>query len=139
VSITEKVRKYLEISGTVEAMDVSITEALRQRIVGVPNDVSEKMNRIFTEKFGPPVTLDIMATVFEEYYSEEELDACIAFYDSPIGRSVASKSNLIMRKTSPMITAAGRKALEAVMREFLKDLTEGFSGSDDEPNPWRTP
>ena len=129
MSITEKVKKYLAATGAVEAAKRNF-EGIFEKFKKNGSPISQKAKRILEESLGSETLLDIMATVYEEFYSEEEIDAAIAFYETPIGKSMASKAGQVMATTASMLNARVSRALNKILKEIVGDL-------DDGPEPWR--
>jgi len=129
MSITEKVKKYLSATGAVEAAKRNF-EGIFEKLKKNGSPISQKAKRILEESLGSEALLDIMATVYEEFYSEEEIDAAIAFYETPVGKSMASKAGLVMATSASMLNAKVSQALNKILKEIVGDL-------DDGPEPWR--
>lgn len=64
-----------------------------------------------------PVWLDAAAQLYAKNYSEEELDALVAFYESPAGQSILKKQPQVMAQAMQLGQAWGRQvALEALRK-----------------------
>lgn len=78
----------------------------RQRIqltVLVQNYIQEMLDTTFTPEYHQKV-LAIATKVTQDTYTQAEVDAMIAFYDSPIGQSIITKQNTYAAKLMSEIT-----------------------------------
>lgn len=64
-----------------------------------------------------------LAPIYAEVMTQEELEALIVFYETPIGREVARKTVTLSIQTEPLLQAA----VERYMEEFLTKYCARFS------------
>jgi hypothetical protein len=68
-----------------------------------------------------------LAPIYAEVLTEEELEALIAFYETPIGREVARKTVILSVQTEPLVQAA----IERYVGEFATKFCARFECADD--------
>ncbi len=66
-----------------------------------------------------PALYDKMAQVYMETYTKDDIKAMLAFYDSPVGKKMASKSEEILQKTQTAAQEWGQ-GLQAMMMKYMQ-------------------
>lgn len=67
--------------------------------------------------------------LYADAYTEEELDAIVAFYASPVGQSMVEKTPTLMAKSSEISQrklAAASPVLQQMMQEWVTRMTEKY-------------
>jgi hypothetical protein len=85
-SKNEKALKVLKLSGAAQTYVEALLEGIKQ--APIPFEDKELYSRFATSDS----IMDYFIPVYLEKYSEEELDAMIAFYSSTAGQSIVRKS-----------------------------------------------
>ena len=65
----------------------------------------------------PEVLKEMIIPIYEEHYSEKELDALISFYRSPIGRKLVRTSTEMFPKITAIIQKYMSNVLESLFQE----------------------
>ena len=66
--------------------------------------------------------LDQLAGVYAETFSQEELEAMRAFYESPVGKTMVDKQPLVAQRIYPLISQAQRDLLPRI-KKIVQDET----------------
>ncbi|MFA6567962.1 MAG: DUF2059 domain-containing protein [Victivallales bacterium] len=82
----EKAVKVLKISGAAQTYIEALLEGIKQ--APIPFEDKELYSKFATSDS----IMDYFVPVYMEKYTEEELDAMIDFYSSPVGQSIVKKS-----------------------------------------------
>ncbi|WP_420348321.1 DUF2059 domain-containing protein [Pelagibius sp.] len=87
-----------------EATFAQINAMARQANPELPNEVGEIIQDeiLAALKESMPLLMDEMAIIYERVFTEEELDAMLAFYKSPAGQSMIKKMPAMMAETVPL-------------------------------------
>ena len=90
-----------------------------------PGDYREKLVDLFFEKFrskrDPDRLIAIIIPIYDKYYSDDEIKGLIKFYESPLGKKMASALPKIMSESQ----AAGGKWGQQLGRDsMIEVLTE---------------
>lgn len=80
--------------------------------------VSKKGLNQLREIANPEHLTERLAPIWEEHYSEEELDALIAFYSSPIGK----KYIRTQKEAMPKVMGVMKKWLEEVFQNVFEEV-----------------
>ncbi len=88
----------------------------------------DKMVDRFLEKllarFESDEFLDLAGQAYTKQFSDDELKALIAFYETPLGRRYVEKMPQFMRDLQSSIGQWGEKAWPEIMGEMLKEFPE---------------
>ena len=98
---------FLEANGTLEKMQENIDEILEK----VPEISKERLSNLFNMK-------DMAAKlvpIYSEYYTDQELEILINFYQSPVGKKNMQKNPEILEKTM--------KAYAGYFQEKVQSMT----------------
>jgi len=124
------IRKLFEIQGTRKAMEQVISgmsENMKPTLQKMlpPGDYQEKLISLFFEKFQSKLKVDDLVAlsmpVYDKYFSKEDIDGLIQFYQTPIGKKVLSvlPQVLVESQTSAMHMGEeiGRQSMMEVLAE----------------------
>ena len=119
----EKIQQLLEITEANE-LSLQVMEALlsqfQQMAPEVPNDWWERfMAEVNVEELD-----ELIIPIYQENYTETEIDAMIAFYETPEGQSIIKKTPMVTRASAQAGQAWG---LEIAQRIITELEAEGFS------------
>jgi len=87
-----KAQKVLEISGALQAYVEALLEGVRQ------SSIASEDRELYCKFTTPESLMEYFIAVYTESYTEEELDAMIAFYSTPAGKSITRKSLPVVRE-----------------------------------------
>ncbi len=124
------IRKLFEIQGTRKAMEQVISgmsENMKPSLSQMlpPGDYREKLIGLFFEKFQSKLKVDDLVAlsipVYDKYFSKEDIEGLIQFYQTPIGKKVLSvlPQVLVESQTSAMHMGEeiGRQSMMEVLAE----------------------
>jgi len=124
------IHKLFEIQGTRKAMEQVISgmsENMKPTLAKMlpPGDYQEKLISLFFEKFQSKLKVDDLVAlsipVYDKYFSKEDVDGLIQFYQTPVGKKVLSvlPQVLIESQTSAMHMGEeiGRQSMMEVLAE----------------------
>jgi uncharacterized protein len=78
--------------------------------------VGQKMAAVLADQLSWEKLQPTYVKIYEDVYTEEELDGLLAFYRSPVGKSFLSKTPVILQKS----VEAMQSRLPQIMREVQK-------------------
>lgn len=106
-----------------------VEQRMKQRGMRMTGELRVALGRVSAEtgRAISPKMLEIMIPVIAETYSEAELQAAVAYYESPEGRSLLSKTAVFTAKVTPALTELG-PAIEADMEARLCRELGGCEG-----------
>jgi Spy/CpxP family protein refolding chaperone len=121
------IRRLLEMTGakqrmslTIDGMEKSVRPLMERSLP--PGDYRDKLIEAFFARFHSKLDLeqqlDLAVPLYDKAFSDEEIKGLIAFYETPLGRKLAS--------TSPQLTSemmeAGRKWGEQLGRTTMAEV-----------------
>ena len=127
----EKIHELIEVTAVVEQMDQAldtiwpmIMKHGQEANPNVPQEVWDQVGVIGREEFSKSLP-DVIAQ-FERMYdlnfSEEEIDALLSFYKTPIGNGVMRKLNLMAPQTAALGQAWGAQVSRRVMARLSEEM-----------------
>lgn len=115
-SIPESKRKKIKHLSEISSAKSSVLAAVQQTIrmtmpkvkrkhPGIDNDVEGKIKNAIrkTYKDNIDVYLKAMVPVYDEHFTESEIEKMIAFYESPVGKKLSRLTPVITRKSTRII------------------------------------
>jgi hypothetical protein len=113
----KKIRRVLEITGTQRMMSQMAGQMIASFKKAQPNVPEEFWNR-FEQKFGSDDLIDQLIPVYDKYYSRQDLDGLVAFYESPLGQKLLKTMPQVMADSMQIGQAWGKQKAEEVMKEL---------------------
>ena len=83
--------------------------------------VTKKMTDILVEDLSWARMKPIYIRIYEDVYTEEELDGLLAFYKSPVGQSFLKKTPVIMQKSV--------ESVQGLMPQIMADVQKAATDS----------
>lgn len=74
-----------------------------------------------------PTFIDRMAALYATTFTAEELTSAVTFYESPIGRSVISKSEALAKGTAPLMEELSPLLAAEILKRFCESTPEACS------------
>lgn len=114
-----EVRQLLQLMGVADEMKQMVGQTLtsfRKAMPNVPDAFWEK----FQGQFDPEELIRLIIPVYEKYYTKEDLDGLIVFYQTPLGRKVTAS----LPQISSEAMAIGRKWGQAKGAEIVREIQE---------------
>lgn len=123
--IEEKVKTLMDLMGTMSDMEKALEGNLDQVRKFLPQveeftEIWDRFAKDIVKKTVLNFVKESIAPVWGEHYSEEELDALIAFYSSPIGKKIMATQKEIGNKMVQMMLGMSQK----ITKEFETRLKE---------------
>ena len=123
--IEEKVKTLMDLMGTTKDLEKSVEDALGQMKKFLPQveeftEIWDRFAKDIVKKTVVGFMKESIAPVWGEHYSEEELDALIAFYSSPVGKKILETHKEIGNRMVQMMLGMGQK----ISKEFEKRLEQ---------------
>ncbi|HWR94860.1 MAG TPA: DUF2059 domain-containing protein [Flavobacterium sp.] len=109
-ALKKEVVKIIELNGSVNQMKL-----VKKQIIAM---IPEKNQAAFALAFDAsmPSLYDKMAELYIQTYTKEELDFMLAYYESPIGKQIAAKSEVLAEKSME----AGKEWAEGLQPMMMK-------------------
>lgn len=118
----QRVDEILRLSnseGTFELIIPQLFSTFRQQMPNVPAEFWSGMEKKFIEQ-GREEIAKIYLPLYRKYFTLEDLDGLIAFYNSPIGKKLSSVTPQITQEANTAAQAWGMQ----VVQEVLGDLKQ---------------
>lgn len=121
------IRKLFEIAGTRAAMQkiiAGMTDNMKPMLSKMlpPGEYQDKLIALFTEKFQSKLKtedlLNITVSVYDKYFSKEDIDGLAQFYQTPLGKKVMSVLPQVLVESQ----SAGMKMGEEIGRQSMMEV-----------------
>lgn len=125
MTIKNKIRDLLNVMGTKEVFKQKMGELLdkqRKHYTEMPDVFHDKLK----EKVLSIDLIGGMIPIWEEHYSEDEIDALITFYGSPVGQKIIRTQHEMMFKQQEVLM----KYFEEIGKFVTNELVEESLGLD---------
>ncbi len=112
-ALKKDVLKVIELSGSGGQM-----AAAKKQLLGM---IPKEKQAAFIIEFDAlmPKIYDASAKVYMEEFTKEDIKAMLAFYESPVGKKMAEKSEVIATKTQEGM-AALQGEIQALMMKYMQ-------------------
>lgn len=101
------VRRYFEVSQFEKIMNAMMEQMMAPMLndQSIPRDKIPIVREAVLEGFGNvlPQMMDAYVTQYATAFTREELEQLVAFYESPVGRSIMNKTMVLTRQAGEMI------------------------------------
>jgi len=111
------IRKLLDVMGVRANMEIAMqgmVDLYKQRMTSVPPDFWEQ----FQTAANAGDLLDMMVPIYDRHYSLEEIQALIAFYESPIGRKFVAEQPVMVKESMAVGAAWGREVGAKILKKL---------------------
>ncbi len=113
----ESVKMLLEKTGAgnmgIQAMNQMIP-SLRQMIPDAPETFWED----FMSEFSPDAFVDAIVPIYQRYLTQDDLEAIIAFYDTPAGKKLIETQPMILQDSMEVGQQWGQEVAQQVMERY---------------------
>lgn len=112
--------KFLEVSGSKETMKVQfpvLMNALKNMLPDIPEDVFAKIEAKYRELFFNRM-VELIAPIYNRYFTLEELKNYIAFYETDLGRKVAKVNPTLINNLFKVGEQAGAFIMQSIIAEL---------------------
>lgn len=119
-SRAQRIEELLELTGSgdigVQVMHGMIA-SMKQSLPQVPEEWWEA----FMARTDPDDLNRMVVPIYERHFTDQEIDAMIDFYRSPLGRSIISKMPVVVQESMAVGQTWGRRLAEEVLRDLRED------------------
>lgn len=120
--LDQKIIDMLNLSGGQSNFDVAIDQMvdLQKSQFGSDEETDEFWEEFKGELRGESYEYlyELLIPIYKEHLNEEEIDAAIAYYKTPLGRSMISKTPLIMKESMQAGAAWGQQVGELIVKKM---------------------
>lgn len=112
--------KFLEVSGSKETMKAQfpvLMNTLKNMLPNIPEDVFAKIEAKYRELFFNRM-VELIAPIYNRYFTLEELKNYIAFYETDLGRKIAKVSPTLINNLFKVGEQAGAFIMQSVIAEL---------------------
>jgi hypothetical protein len=120
-----KVHEYFQVMGLHKMMEDllpavtnNMTNTMRQANPNLPPDIGEIIGKVVSDTMRPLLPQMEASTekIYADTLTDEEVDASIKFYKTPVGQSLLKKM--------PTLTAQGMQAGQMMMQQHLPEIQQ---------------
>jgi hypothetical protein len=130
----KKIRRVLEVTGAQRMMSQMAGQMIASFKKAQPGVPEEFWNR-FEEKFGSEDLIDQLVPIYDKYYSKQDLDGLLAFYESPVGQKVLKTMPQVMQESMQVGQAWGKQKAEEVIKEIKEYQSKQQQKKQPAPSP----
>jgi hypothetical protein len=125
----KKVRKLLQVSGELTVAKQACDQALKgqKNNPNLPPGYIKKFKELANEEF----FADVFTPVYMNHFDENDVDAMIAFYETPVGKKLVKERPALQKEAMEAGASAGAKLGLKVVQELEKEK----KGDDDDDAP----
>ena len=120
------VRKLMAVSGsdaTLKMIPEQILSMIEQQAPALPESVKVEIQAMFSEEALLSL-MDQMVPIYAKYYTQQDMDDLIAFYDTPLGKKLSTVQPQI---TLESMSVAQQWAAEIGQKVAAKIMQSGVS------------
>ena len=120
------VRKLMAVSGsdaTLKMIPEQILSMIEQQAPALPESVKAEIQAMFSEEALLSL-MDRMVPIYAKYYTQQDMDDLIAFYDTPLGKKLSTVQPQI---TLESMSVAQQWAAEIGQKVAAKIMQSGVS------------
>lgn len=113
-------KKMMQVSGTEASFKGIITQMVtmfKQQQTNVPGEFWDELTSE-TDKMAIDQLIDLLTPIYQKHLAESDLNAMIAFYETPSGKKFAEKSPLITQESMVSGQEWGKKIGEKVINRL---------------------
>lgn len=120
------IRRYFEVIQFEKLMNVSMESMMGTMLADtdIPEDKYEVVEDSVLEAFAVvmPQMIEASIVMYAEAFTLEELEGLVAFYESPIGRSVMAKSVILSRNAGEILARFQPMMEEETLRRLCAQI-----------------
>jgi len=113
----EKLVEAMQFDKSINAMMAQLIESYSQKYPNVPKEYWTQ----FQKKMNPKEFQKKLTPVYLKYYTEEDLDGLITFYNSPIGKKSIEVMPFVMRDAMEIGEEWGQEISKKVIADLEKE------------------
>lgn len=113
-SKNEKIKQLLELSGSGK-MGIQVMNQMMNSFKSSYSKAKEDFWAEFKKEIKPEDIENMIIPIYDKYYTEEDVDQLIIFYNSPIGKKMISTMPQVMQESIIAGQAWGKQISEKVL------------------------
>jgi uncharacterized protein len=113
----EKIKKLMDVTGSGK-MGVQVVQSLMPSFQRAHPAVPQQFWDDFAKAVKPEDLVDLVVPIYDKYYSEEDIDQIIAFYNSPVGKKMISTLPMVMQESMAAGQTWGKQLADKVAQEL---------------------
>ena len=135
----EQVRRLLSLSHATERVTAALNGQIEIQKKQGPNIFPDAFWKDVQTEFAKTDWVAIAVPVYQRYFSEEEADAVIAFYSTPIGQKVLDSSQALSQELSSQGFAIGKEIGARVAERYKTEIEENMRKLQQSKTPGAAP
>jgi len=120
LSKKEKIQNLMELSGSGK-LGVQVVTSMITSMQKLYPDIPQKFWDDFAKEIKPDDLINLIVPVYDKYYTEEDIDQLIAFYNTPVGKKMTEVLPMITQESMAAGQVWGRKIAEKVAERLKED------------------
>ncbi len=116
----EKIRNLMDVTGSGK-MGAQVVQALIPSFQQAHPDVPQQFWDNFAKGLKVEDLIEQIVPIYDKYYTEEDIDQIIAFYNSPVGKRMISTLPMVMQESMAAGQAWGKQLAEKVAQELKEN------------------
>jgi hypothetical protein len=111
------IRRVLEVTGTqrmMAQMAGQMIATFKKAHPEVPNDFWDR----FEQKLGSQELVDQLIPIYDKYYTQQDLEGLLTFYESPVGQKVLKTMPQVMQESMQIGQVWGQQKAQEVLKEI---------------------
>lgn len=128
------IRQLLELTGVgkiAKQVMQQMVASMRQTQSGIPDEFWTS----FLNKAKPEELIELIVPIYAKYYTKEDIEGLIAFYQTPLGQKMLTNLPAIVQEGNTVGEKWGRAKAEEVIRELDKRSTPAKTPPVAKPKP----
>jgi len=101
-----------------------LPEAERRRLDERMERLDKKAKAVMREELGWEKNKEMYVRLYADTFSQEEIDAQVAFYGSPIGQAILDKQPVLMQKTGVLMQELAGRLMQKLNQIYADDKNE---------------
>ncbi len=114
------IRQLLAVTGTSKLMTQQVNQMIASLHGSIPGAPPEFWTK-FRERIHADDLITLLIPVYDKYYTLDDINGLLAFYQTPLGQKVVATLPQISRESMIIGQAWGRKQAQAVIQELQQE------------------
>ncbi|GAB4451556.1 MAG: DUF2059 domain-containing protein [Armatimonadaceae bacterium] len=115
----QAIRQLIDLTGGGKALRQQIDQSIdAQKAMSAESGIPPEFWDKFRRRLKVEVLVEALIPVYDKHYTLDEIQAIIAFYQTPVGKKLVEKSSVIMQESYEVGAAYGQKVGEEIAHEM---------------------
>lgn len=117
VAKVENVKKFLELTGAGKLgvqLAGNMVSSFKKSFAGVPDEFWDSI----VKKLDPDTITNLVIPIYQKYYTDEDIQQLIVFYQTPLGKKVIASTPQIMQESMQVGQNWGRAIGEKIYNDL---------------------